>query len=126
MKSASRSYASPLREEQTAATRRRIVEALAALLDEDHTTEVSLAEVAQRAGVAERTLYRHFPTKLDLYSAVYQWVTGISTSMDVGRPRSVDDVIALIRHVYPTYALHPRVLRSMNTVGTGEEVRQLR
>ena len=48
MKSASRSYASPLREEQTAATKLRIVEALAALLDENHTADVPLAEVAQR------------------------------------------------------------------------------
>src|SRR3954468_20512942 len=98
MKSASRSYASPLREEQTAATKRRIVEALAALLDENQTADVSLAAAAHRAGVAEGTIYRHFPNKLDLDSALYQWVAGDTGTGDNPRPRSVDDVVALVRH----------------------------
>jgi len=126
MKSASRSYASPLREEQAAATKRRIVEALAALLDESQTADVSLAEVAHRAGVAERTLYRHFPTKFDLYFALYQWVAGEPAAGDNPRRRSVEEVVALVRQVYPAYARHPRVLRSMNTIGTGEDVRRQR
>src|SRR3954447_17576376 len=111
MKSASRPYASPLREEQAAATRRRIVEAMAELLDEHDIDDVSLADVARRAGVAERTLYRHFPTRFELYGALYQWVTGDPGAPDDVRLRSVDDVIALVRQVYPRYGEHPRVLR---------------
>jgi AcrR family transcriptional regulator len=48
----------------------RIVEALAALIDEEHPLEISMTAVAKRAGVSEPTLYRHFLTKRDLFAAL--------------------------------------------------------
>jgi AcrR family transcriptional regulator len=59
-----------LRHAQRAVTEQRIVEALAALIDEEHPLEISMAAVAKRAGVSEPTLYRHFPTKRDLFAAL--------------------------------------------------------
>jgi AcrR family transcriptional regulator len=59
-----------LRESQKELTRRRIVDALADMIRTDHPLEVSLAAVADRAGVSEPTLYRHFPTKGDLFAAL--------------------------------------------------------
>ena len=126
MKSASRPYASPLREEQAAATRARIVEALAGLLETQDVQDISLAEVAQRAGVAERTLYRHFPTKYDLFAAMYQWVAGDPGRVEDLRPSSVEDALGLVRHVYPRYAANPRVIRQMNSWRTGEDLRHER
>ncbi|WP_405165957.1 TetR/AcrR family transcriptional regulator [Nocardia sp. NBC_01499] len=38
----------------------------------EYGASVSLAEVARRAGVGAGTVYRHFPTKLDLLEAVMQ------------------------------------------------------
>lgn len=61
---------SSLRDAQRAMTEQRIVEALAALIDEEHPLEISMAAVAKKAGVSEPTLYRHFPTKRDLFGAL--------------------------------------------------------
>ncbi|NKW34460.1 TetR family transcriptional regulator [Rhodococcus hoagii] len=36
------------------------------LFVENHSTSVTVEAIAQRAGVSERTFYRHFPTKADI------------------------------------------------------------
>src|SRR2546423_13233229 len=106
MKSAPRSYASPLREEQAAATRRRILDGLSELLDERRADDISMADVAQRARVAERTLYRHFPTRLDLFRALFQQLVG-EPDGDALRPGSIDEIIAIVRTRFPRYAAQP-------------------
>lgn len=67
---APRTYSSPLRAEQAAATRDRIVEATVALLQDNDVSSFSMQDVADRAGVAVRTVYRAFPTKDDLIAGV--------------------------------------------------------
>lgn len=62
-------YSSPLRAEQAAATRDRIVNAAVTLLQGDDPG-FGMQEVADCAGVAVRTVYRAFPTKDDLVAAV--------------------------------------------------------
>ncbi|HVF76041.1 MAG TPA: TetR/AcrR family transcriptional regulator [Acidimicrobiales bacterium] len=62
-------YSSPLRAEQAAATRNRIVDAAVALLQSDDTG-FGMQDVAECAGVAVRTVYRAFPTKDDLLAGV--------------------------------------------------------
>jgi AcrR family transcriptional regulator len=49
----------------------RLISAARAALTE-HDGDVSLEEIARRAGVGIGTLYRHFPTRLDLLEAVYR------------------------------------------------------
>jgi AcrR family transcriptional regulator len=51
--------------------RTRLIEAARAALTE-HGADTSLDEIARRAGVGIGTLYRHFPTRLDLLEAVYR------------------------------------------------------
>ncbi|KAA2267128.1 TetR/AcrR family transcriptional regulator [Solihabitans fulvus] len=46
-------------------------------------TDASLDEIARRAGVASGTLYRHFPTRLDLIEAVL--AERIAALVDLGR-----------------------------------------
>lgn len=60
---------SDLRAEQRAGTRRRIVEAVTALVAEEHPAAISVPAVARRAGVAVATVYRYFPTKEVLLDA---------------------------------------------------------
>src|SRR5215212_3623398 len=38
----------------------------------EHGAEASLDDIARRAGVGPGTLYRHFPTRMDLMEAVYR------------------------------------------------------
>jgi len=58
-----------LRDRQRASTREQIVEAVHALLSEDHPATLSMPRVAERAGTSLRTLYRYFPTKEALIEA---------------------------------------------------------
>lgn len=68
-----RRYDSPVRRQQTAATRERIVVAGSELvheLDSWHWDTLTFRAVAERAGVGERTVYRHFRTERHLHDAV--------------------------------------------------------
>jgi len=58
------------RRSDAAENRARIVEAARAELTED--PDFRLNAVAQRAGVGQGTLYRHFPTRADLLAEVYR------------------------------------------------------
>src|SRR5688500_15592525 len=65
-----RQYSSTLRAEQAAATRARIVDAAVELLQLNDVSAITMQDVADRAGVAVRTVYRAFPTKDDLIDGV--------------------------------------------------------
>jgi AcrR family transcriptional regulator len=64
-----RKYHSPLRAEQSAATRRRILDAAISLMAGGRQ-EVIVGEVAVSAGVSERTIYNHFGSADGLVEAV--------------------------------------------------------
>ncbi len=49
----------------------------------EHGTEAPLDDIAKRAGVGSGTLYRHFPTRLDLIEAVF--LERIGTLMDAAK-----------------------------------------
>ena len=55
-----------LRDKQRDETRQRLIEAAGRLFAERGYEETTSAEIAQAAGVTERTLFRHFDTKADL------------------------------------------------------------
>jgi AcrR family transcriptional regulator len=98
-----------LRQAQRAVTEQRIIEALAALIDEEHPLEISMTAVARRAGVSEPTLYRHFPTKRDLFAALagYQFRT-VAAGL---APASVDDLGDAVHTVFQRSAAIENVIR---------------
>jgi len=100
---------SSLRQAQRAVTERRIIEALAALIDEEHPLEISMSAVAKRAGVSDPTLYRHFPTKRDLFAALagYQFRT-VAAGL---APASVDDLAEAVGVVFQRSADMENVVR---------------
>jgi AcrR family transcriptional regulator len=65
------SYDSPLRREQAEQTRSRIVGAALDLIV-GGVEGLTMQEVAKAAGVALRTVFRHFPTRDDLLDATWQ------------------------------------------------------
>ena len=71
---ATRSYSSPLRAEQAEQTRARIVQAAVDLLSEGDAGDLSMGDVADRAGVSVRTAYRCFATKDALLDGVIEWI----------------------------------------------------
>ena len=64
-------YDSPLRREQAEQTRARIVEAARTLVV-GGVEGLTMQQAAKEAGVALRTVFRHFPTREDLLDAVWQ------------------------------------------------------
>jgi AcrR family transcriptional regulator len=98
-----------LRQAQRAVTERRIIEALAALIEEEHPLGISMTAVAKRAAVSEPTLYRHFPTKRDLFAALagYQFRT-VAAGL---APASVDDLAAAVGTVFERSAALESVVR---------------
>ena len=70
-----RRYDNRARAEKAAQTRERIVAAGSELVhafDSWNWQELTFRSVAERAGVGERTVYRHFPTERQLHDAVMQ------------------------------------------------------
>jgi AcrR family transcriptional regulator len=68
-----RAYRSPARQQAAAATRERIIDAGSRLVREFPTwnwDELTFRAVAERAGVSERTVYRHFPSERHLHDAI--------------------------------------------------------
>lgn len=67
----SRSYRSPLREEQARQTQRRILDAAYRLLLKQGYTATTMAAVAAEAGVSTQTVYKTFGTKPALVKRLY-------------------------------------------------------
>jgi AcrR family transcriptional regulator len=75
MDSVSRRYDSPVRRQRAAQTRERIVRAGSDLVHGFASWDwqgLTFRAVAERAGVGERTVYRHFPSERHLHDAVMQ------------------------------------------------------
>jgi AcrR family transcriptional regulator len=98
-----------LRQAQRAVTEQRIIEALIGLIDEEHPMEISMAAVAKRAAVSEPTLYRHFPTKRDLFAALagYQF-QAVAAGL---APASAEDLADAVRTVFERSAAMENVVR---------------
>jgi AcrR family transcriptional regulator len=68
-RSGKRKYELRQRAEEMARTRRRITEAAVELHGTVGPARTTISAVADRAGVQRHTVYRHFPTDADLFSA---------------------------------------------------------
>ena len=79
-------------EARRAETRRRITIAARELIAEGGYVAAQVAPVADRAGVAVGTVYRHFPAKSDLFAEVFREasqheVDAMRDAMEDGRAR---------------------------------------
>lgn len=81
-------YRAELREAQKGMTRERIVRGAASLLDEHGAADgITFKAVAQRAGVTEMTVYRHFPTRDALLQGLWSHLND-AMGPDLGIPDS--------------------------------------
>jgi AcrR family transcriptional regulator len=92
------------RERQKAATRGAITEAAMTLFAAHGFDQVSVAAVAAAAGVTERTVFNHFPTKEDLvYPASVEFQDSLATAVR-SRPAGASVFDALRSFFLGTYA----------------------
>jgi AcrR family transcriptional regulator len=98
-----RAYRSPLRAEQAAATRARILDAARALLSERGYAATRLDQVAAEAGVALPTLTGYFPNKAALLEDVLRAVVSGASAED--QPPIGDQLKAALEISDPTHVL---------------------
>ena len=109
-----RRYDSPVRRRQVAETRERILDAASALVHGFPTWDwhaLTFRAVAERAGVSERTVYRHFTTERDLRDAVMRRLeeeAGVSYH-GVGLD-DLADVAALVFSSLSSFAVSPEAM----------------
>ncbi len=115
--------ASGLRAEQRAATRRRIVDAVSALVAEEHPAAVSVPAVAARAGVGVATIYRYFPTKEALLDAAAH---GAVSTGAAGLPRAFEEVGASLAAAWGELADQLPLVRNQFASPLGRELRRRR
>src|SRR6185295_9138641 len=79
------------RDRQREETREQILRAVARQLEAGQMDDLGFADVAKEAGVGERTVYRHFPTKEALLGAFWSWMQTQAQTLAQGqaaeRPR---------------------------------------
>jgi AcrR family transcriptional regulator len=111
-RAARRHYDSPLRRKRAADTRERIVAAGAGLLHGFpiwNWRALTVPAVAQQAGVAERTVYRYFPSEGDLREAVMARLEHeAGVDLEGLRLDRVQDVAARVFEYVSTFPIAPR------------------
>lgn len=101
MNAPTKTYDSPLRRRQQAETRDAILAATAAIVEAEGLDALSYSAIAVRAGVQERTVFRHFPTRGELLEAFWQWVNGQAGI--TGFPASEEELLRLPPEVYDRF-----------------------
>jgi AcrR family transcriptional regulator len=121
----SRTYSSPLREQQMAQTRELILEAAARLLGEAEAGELTVAAAAERAGVSVRTAYRYFATKEALFDGINEWFVrrwGIPPLY----PDRLDELKAVVTRLYVSFGENEAMIRAALRTPQGVEARARR
>jgi len=119
--SAVKRHNSNLREEYAALTRQRIVLAFVETLQDEATDDISMAAVAKRAKVAERTIYRHFKTRAELLAAAGEWVEdNVFGYIPFTSPDELPDIF---RKLCKRFDRHPHLARALALTRVGRNVR---
>lgn len=111
-----------LRDRHTETTRDLIIDAAVDLLGTGGAFEFSFSEVARRAGIAVRTIYRHFPTRDALFAAMGQRVNdrvGLSQL-----PTDADGMASLPEALFAAFDQHEALILAQIQTQAGREVRQ--
>ena len=119
-----RTYRSPLRDEQTAATHDRILEAVVRAMA-NGVAELSVPAVAHEAGVSVATVYRHFPNKQALLTELPDYFAR-QVRMDARfEPATTwDDFRAMLLKLFSAFDRFDEAARAAMVSQLGHEARQ--
>jgi AcrR family transcriptional regulator len=109
-----------LRADRAALVRERVLEGVATVLAAGD--DLTFARIAVAAGVPERTVYRHFPTRTHLFRAVFDWAND-QIGFDGTIPVDADAAAALVRRVFPGFDDYAPVVRELLAAPEGSAVR---
>lgn len=105
-------------------TRARILDAARDLILEQHPAALTIAEIAAAAGVSHRTVYRYFPTKEELITAVAEWPT--ERMPELSMPESWDEARGALRVYWQLFGQNLDTLRGERLIPGGLELRRAR
>jgi len=106
-------YHSPLRSRQKEQTRDLILDAVDAILRGAPVSELTIAAVARQAGVTERTIYRHFPTREDLLNASWRRALHAVTGAQDQQLERLEDILDLTRVAYEDFDAKAGIVRAL-------------
>jgi len=110
-----------LRDEYAEMTRQRIVAAFVETLEDEEADDISMAAVAKRAKVAERTIYRHFKTRAELFAAAGEWIeNNVFSYIPFTSPDELPDIY---RELCKRFDQHPHLARAIAMTRAGRKVR---
>jgi AcrR family transcriptional regulator len=107
-----RTYASPKREAQAAATRAAILDAFAEQLTDPNRTALSPTQAAARAGVSVRTVHHYFPDVDAQIIGLGEWFDRQANPQEVAAARGPDDLARYFRDIHTT-ALKSPIARAL-------------
>jgi AcrR family transcriptional regulator len=105
-----------LQEAKAAVVRERVLEGAATVLAAGDP--LTFSRLATVAGVPERTVYRHFPTREALLTAVYEWANrrigfDLPHASDDERATTADDLADQVRRTFPGFDEMAPVIREL-------------
>jgi AcrR family transcriptional regulator len=116
-----RAYVSPLRAEQAEQTRLRIIQAYGDEVCSGASDDVTVQQVAARAGVSVPTLYRNFPSLDVLGDAYWAWVEPqLGTFAKI---ESADDLPLFAERLFGRFAERPALIQAMLESRSGRRLR---
>jgi AcrR family transcriptional regulator len=110
-----------IRDEYKEQTRSRILDAAIALTEEGGEEPLTIAGVATKAGVTDRTVYRHFETRELLVASVWRRMQERVGSE--GFPRTADALIDTPRRLFRRFDESPQLIRASVYSPAGLELR---
>ena len=111
-----------LRDQQADLTRELIMRAFQGLLQNDHPDAITYPQVAEAAGVSLRTVYRYFPTRVDLLQSAQAWLAEFTDGVRWDDPRTVDDLAGAVPEMGRIFDEHTNVFRAL----AGDELQEQR
>lgn len=116
---------SDLRARNRAATAERILDAVHRILSEEHPATLSMPQIAERAGVALRTLYRYFPTKESLLDAASN-TFALEPAAAVGGAPTFDSLEEYLQVAWKGFSGNLPAVRAQHMTPAGRELRERR
>lgn len=109
-----RSYDNSLRLKQREATRLSILEAAQELVLTGRLHNFTMQEVAAGAGVSQRTVYVHFPSREAVLEGLVEW--GLEQAAPPPYPNSLDDLPTWLEQAVPPLLSYLPTAKAIHTV----------
>lgn len=116
-----RNYDNSNRRAQAALTRDAILDALAQQMLGSNTPDFSVEQAAQDAGVTTRTIFRHFPNRDSMLSALSERVLATTGTVEI--PKTPEEFVDTIFATYEMFDENRELMQSLLLSELGRGVR---